>query len=103
MKRTDRATRKLIRPSFFAGGEPLVFAAVLIVAAASAVVVKEFTSRTATPGPALAAIDGGKTLSPSPAGTVATEPLNIVDPLVEEEADIGPAIQPPPSMSAEAG
>lgn len=100
MKRTDRATRKLIRPSFFAGGEPLVFAAVLIVAAASAVVIKEFTSRTATPGPALAAIDGAATLPPSPAGTVESEALTINDPLVEVEAASTMQIAPPPAAAA---
>jgi 3D (Asp-Asp-Asp) domain-containing protein len=79
MKRTDLSSRKLIRPSFFAGGEPLVFAMVLVVAAASAVVIKEFTSRGT--GPALVAIDGPAAAQPEQAPS---NPLKIADPLVEE-------------------
>ncbi|HYD01765.1 MAG TPA: 3D domain-containing protein [Phycisphaerales bacterium] len=96
MQRTDRSSRKLHRPSFFAGGEPLVFAAVLLVGAASAVVIKEFTSRST--GPALVAIDD---INTSAAPKAAPDRLKIADPLVERtEVAIGPAPSAPQIPSA---
>jgi 3D (Asp-Asp-Asp) domain-containing protein len=94
MQRTDLSSRKLNRPSFFAGGEPLVFAMVLMIGAASAVVIKEFTSRAS--GPALAAIEDKVTAQPQQAKL---PPLKIADPLVEESADkLGEfQIQPAPT------
>jgi len=94
MQRTDLSSRKLRRPSFFAGGEPLVFAMVLLIGAASAVVIKEFTSRSS--GPALVAID-------DTASTNSATSIKINDPLIEEPVgNLGEmpetTIQPAPSI-----
>lgn len=86
MHRTACPTRKLHRPSFFAGGETLVFAMVLVVGAAAAVVIKEFTSRSI--GPALAAIEGH---AEAPAVAPPATPLRITDPLADEPAT--PAVE----------
>jgi len=95
MQRNDRPARKLRRPSLFAGGEPLVFAAILLIGAASAVVIKEFASRAS--GPALAAIDD-QPVEPEFGPLV---DLNITDPLVEQgAANAGPAITLAPTPSA---
>lgn len=103
MKRTDRPTSKLHRPSFFAGGEPLVFAMVLMVGAASAVVIKEFTSR--ANGPALASIDDRAVVQ---ADREPTNELKITDPLAAEpvvdssELTIEPAPSAPAAVTSAA-
>jgi 3D (Asp-Asp-Asp) domain-containing protein len=96
MQRTDLSSRKLRRPSFFAGGEPLVFAMVLVIGAASAVVIKEFTSRSTSP--ALAAIDNTNS-APVVHNDVA--PLKIADPLVSEPvAAVEPVVKQAPAPQA---
>lgn len=93
MQRTDLSSRKLRRPSFFAGGEPLVFAMVLLIGAGSAVVIKEFTSRSS--GPALAAVEQTKA-TPVVISTTEPAPLKIADPLVETAVTVESAVNDAP-------